>query len=192
MGRSVARKLLESHLVEGDLIPGREIAIRIDQTLTQLLEMKASSNISEPAVGFRLKLMGQDRWSLVPDEATESDQVVEHEGSAVLLVDAELSDALEDVEVDCIERPRDRSSWSSPEARNSDGSMLLRRGRREIEGRRPLTYTQRQNQILPVLEWALSGRDDRRDQAGDLQARRGVRDGRSRRRGRGAICPGAC
>jgi aconitate hydratase len=35
MGLSVARKLLESHLVEGDLTPGREIAIRIDQTLTQ-------------------------------------------------------------------------------------------------------------------------------------------------------------
>jgi aconitate hydratase len=35
MGRSVARKLLESHLVEGDLTPGSEIAIRIDQTLTQ-------------------------------------------------------------------------------------------------------------------------------------------------------------
>ena len=34
-GASVARKLLESHLVEGDLTPGSEIAIRIDQTLTQ-------------------------------------------------------------------------------------------------------------------------------------------------------------
>jgi aconitate hydratase len=35
MGRSVARKLLESHLVEGDLAPGSEIAIRIGETLTQ-------------------------------------------------------------------------------------------------------------------------------------------------------------
>jgi aconitate hydratase len=35
MGLSVARKLLESHLVEGELVPWREIAIRIDQTLTQ-------------------------------------------------------------------------------------------------------------------------------------------------------------
>ena len=35
MGLSVARKLLESHLVEGELVPGREITIRIDPTLTQ-------------------------------------------------------------------------------------------------------------------------------------------------------------
>lgn len=35
MGRNVAQKLLHSHLVEGDLVPGREIGIRIDQTLTQ-------------------------------------------------------------------------------------------------------------------------------------------------------------
>jgi hypothetical protein len=34
MGLSVAQ-LLESHLVEGELVPWREIAIRIDQTLTQ-------------------------------------------------------------------------------------------------------------------------------------------------------------
>jgi hypothetical protein len=69
----------------------------------RLLEMKASSSINEPEVGFRLKLAAQDRWSLVPDQATESDQVVEHDGSTVLLVDAELSDALHDVEVDCME-----------------------------------------------------------------------------------------
>ena len=34
MGLSVAQ-LLESHLVEGELVPWREIAIRIDQTLTK-------------------------------------------------------------------------------------------------------------------------------------------------------------
>ena len=35
MRRNVAHKLIESHLVEGELIPGQEIGIRIDQTLTQ-------------------------------------------------------------------------------------------------------------------------------------------------------------
>ena len=35
MGRSVAQKLIATHLVSGDMIPGQEIAIRIDQTLTQ-------------------------------------------------------------------------------------------------------------------------------------------------------------
>ncbi|MBW3660992.1 MAG: aconitate hydratase [Gemmatimonadetes bacterium] len=35
MGRSVARKLIDDHLVDGDPAPGREIGLRIDQTLTQ-------------------------------------------------------------------------------------------------------------------------------------------------------------
>ena len=32
---NLARKLIESHLVEGETIAGQSIAIRIDQTLTQ-------------------------------------------------------------------------------------------------------------------------------------------------------------
>jgi aconitate hydratase len=35
MGRSVAQKLIESHLVEGDMTVGSEIGLTIDQTLTQ-------------------------------------------------------------------------------------------------------------------------------------------------------------
>ena len=35
MPRNVTRKLIESHLAEGELTPGREIGLRIDQTLTQ-------------------------------------------------------------------------------------------------------------------------------------------------------------
>jgi aconitate hydratase len=35
MGRNVARKLIESHLVKGRMEPGEEIALKIDQTLTQ-------------------------------------------------------------------------------------------------------------------------------------------------------------
>lgn len=35
MGQNVAQKLIASHLVSGDMTPGEEIALRIDQTLTQ-------------------------------------------------------------------------------------------------------------------------------------------------------------
>ena len=35
MGKTLAYKILENHLVSGDLIPGEEITIKIDQTLTQ-------------------------------------------------------------------------------------------------------------------------------------------------------------
>lgn len=35
MGMNVVQKILKEHLVSGDLVPGQEISIRIDQTLTQ-------------------------------------------------------------------------------------------------------------------------------------------------------------
>ena len=35
MGRTLAYKILENHLVEGELAAGNEITIKIDQTLTQ-------------------------------------------------------------------------------------------------------------------------------------------------------------
>ena len=35
MGKNLTFKILEAHLLEGELIPGKEIAIRIDHTLSQ-------------------------------------------------------------------------------------------------------------------------------------------------------------
>ena len=35
MAQNVASKLIESHLVDGEMVPGEEIALRMDQTLTQ-------------------------------------------------------------------------------------------------------------------------------------------------------------
>src|SRR5512146_1981534 len=35
MAKNLTRKILEDHLVSGEMIPGKEISLRIDQTLTQ-------------------------------------------------------------------------------------------------------------------------------------------------------------
>ncbi len=35
MGLTIAQKLIKSHLVEGEMVPGEEIGLKIDQTLTQ-------------------------------------------------------------------------------------------------------------------------------------------------------------
>ena len=35
MGRSLARKLIDAHLADGEVRPGEEVALRVDQTLTQ-------------------------------------------------------------------------------------------------------------------------------------------------------------
>jgi aconitate hydratase len=53
MGWNVAQKLIRSHLVEGEMLPGREIGIRIDQTLTQ--------DATGTLVMLELEAMGLDR-----------------------------------------------------------------------------------------------------------------------------------
>jgi len=53
MPRNVTRKLLDSHLVEGTLQPGREVGLRIDQTLTQ--------DATGTLVMLELEAMGLDR-----------------------------------------------------------------------------------------------------------------------------------
>ena len=53
MEYNVARKLIESHLVEGEMIPGREIGIHIDQTLAQ--------DATGTLVMLELEAMGLDR-----------------------------------------------------------------------------------------------------------------------------------
>jgi len=35
MGKNIVQKILEKHIVEGKWDPGKEISIKIDQTLTQ-------------------------------------------------------------------------------------------------------------------------------------------------------------
>ena len=35
MGLTIAQKIIQAHLLKGEMVPGTEIALRIDQTLTQ-------------------------------------------------------------------------------------------------------------------------------------------------------------
>lgn len=53
MGLNVTQKLLHSHLTEGEMLPGREVGIRIDQTLTQ--------DATGTLVMLELEAMGLDR-----------------------------------------------------------------------------------------------------------------------------------
>src|ERR671923_803989 len=53
VGRNVAQKLIESHLVSGRMEPGEEIGLRIDQTLTQ--------DATGTLVMLELEAMGLDR-----------------------------------------------------------------------------------------------------------------------------------
>lgn len=53
MNLNIARKLIESHLVSGEMKPGEEIGIRIDQTLAQ--------DATGTVVMLELEAMGLDR-----------------------------------------------------------------------------------------------------------------------------------
>ena len=53
MGHNVAQKLIATHLLSGDMTPGQEIALRIDQTLTQ--------DATGTLVMLELEALGLDR-----------------------------------------------------------------------------------------------------------------------------------
>jgi aconitate hydratase len=53
MGRNVAHQLIEAHLADGDMVPGREVALRVDQTLTQ--------DATGTLVMLELEALGLDR-----------------------------------------------------------------------------------------------------------------------------------
>jgi aconitate hydratase len=53
MGLNVAQKLIEAHLVEGELTPGSEVGLRVDQTLTQ--------DATGTMVMLELEALGLDR-----------------------------------------------------------------------------------------------------------------------------------
>jgi aconitate hydratase len=79
MGRAVARKLIESHLVDGEPAAGAEIALRIDQTLTQdatgtmvTLEFAA---LGLPEVGTQLSAQYVDHNLLQADYRNADDHL---------------------------------------------------------------------------------------------------------------------
>lgn len=57
----------------------------------QLLLEALQANTDDPEVGLRLALGPGGQLALVLDKEAEGDQVIEHKGSKVLLVGAELS-----------------------------------------------------------------------------------------------------
>jgi len=61
----------------------------------QRLKGMLVANADDPQVCLRLVLRSPTRLGLVLDEAMEGDQVVEHEGLRVMLVDHEISVSLD-------------------------------------------------------------------------------------------------
>ena len=71
----------------------------------ELGSILGTAGISDPEVGLRLTPTAPGQFSLTTDMEREADQVVEHEGSKVLLVGTELTEFLEGVTIDCQDSP---------------------------------------------------------------------------------------
>src|SRR5262245_18143581 len=73
------------------------VTSRAKEALNELRENK----VHDPEAGLRLAPSASGRLELFPDQQRPGDQVVEHIGSKVLLVDGDLADALSGAEIDC-------------------------------------------------------------------------------------------
>jgi hypothetical protein len=72
-----------------------------DRAKDVLLEAKQSASITRPDVGLRLAPQAGGAWELFADGTKADDQVIEHEGSTVLLIGPDVSAALAGTRVDC-------------------------------------------------------------------------------------------
>jgi Fe-S cluster assembly iron-binding protein IscA len=71
----------------------------------QKLKRTLCAKVDDPQVGLRLTARGPGRFTLSIDMEEPGDQVVEHEGSKVLLVERKLAASLDGVTVDIEDTP---------------------------------------------------------------------------------------
>ena len=72
---------------------------RAKEHLKQALDANCDQDAEEPQ-GLRLGMLGQGQFGLGIDTEREGDEVVEHDGSKVLLVESELAGQLQGITID--------------------------------------------------------------------------------------------
>lgn len=78
---------------------------RAKERLKELLETRTE----DTSVGLRLEVTPSGEFAVFPDQEWADDQVVEHQGAAVLLVGQEIAQKVERTTIDCDDagpRPR--------------------------------------------------------------------------------------
>ena len=70
-----------------------------------LFEQKQASNLAGAEIALRVSASPTGQWMLIADRARDDDQIVEHRGSTVLLVDLAAQTALDGVQLDCVLTP---------------------------------------------------------------------------------------
>ena len=93
--------------------------ITVTALAAEELKTMSQAEVSGPEEALRLVPAGAGQLALVPDAVREGDQVVEHEGAKVLLVGAELADAVDGLVLDAKDTPEGRRlviSGGAPES----------------------------------------------------------------------------
>ena len=71
-----------------------------------LFEQKQAANLEGEEIALRVAAGPTGQWVLLADHRHDDDQVVEHRGSTVLLVDPAAQTALDGVRLDCMLTPQ--------------------------------------------------------------------------------------
>jgi len=74
--------------------------LTVTDSAKQLLKETLSAHTDDPEIGLRLELKPPGQLGIVLDREAEGDQVVEHEGTKVLLVAPELAPAVDGITLD--------------------------------------------------------------------------------------------
>ncbi|MBC8512179.1 MAG: hypothetical protein H8D32_04275 [Dehalococcoidia bacterium] len=82
--------------------------LNVAESAKQMLKEALAAKTDDPEVTLKLVTNESGRFTLVLGQEKEGDQVVEHEGSKVLLIDGELSVLLEGRTLDCQDSPEGR------------------------------------------------------------------------------------
>ena len=72
------------------------VTARAKEKLKEMLE----SETDDPSVGLRLATASSGQFGIFPDRERDDDQIVEHEGSAVLMIGQQMANAIGDATID--------------------------------------------------------------------------------------------
>jgi Fe-S cluster assembly iron-binding protein IscA len=79
--------------------------ITVTERAKERLKEMLRSETDDPSVGLRLATAPSGQFGIAPDREREDDQVVEHQGSPVLLVGQEMANTIGDATIDYDESP---------------------------------------------------------------------------------------
>ena len=89
--------------------------LTVTESARQKLKEALVANTDDPDMSLRLVANLPGHFEFVMDKETEDDQVVEHDGRKILLVDSELDHALEGMTIDYEENAEGRHLVMSKE-----------------------------------------------------------------------------